>query len=124
MKGHITEAFRVLTGAPVIFIKHSFNFDMWKEIEAASLQNYLIWSSSYGDDVTTEDVNYDKLGLIMNHAYTVMKAHTIKDDNGKEIKLLKIKNPWGHKEWKGDWSDEWIGWEKPWLEKFKKEIDF
>jgi hypothetical protein len=107
----------------VIFFKHAFITDIWDKIEIANLQKYLICSSSWGDDATT-DLNYEKSGLIMNHAYTVMNTYIITDDEGKEIKLLKIKNPWGHKEWKGDWSDEWLGWNQSWLEEFKNEIDF
>jgi len=36
---------------------------------------------------------------VSNHAYSFLK---IVDANGK--KLIKLRNPWGNKEWKGDWS--------------------
>lgn len=41
------------------------------------------------------------MGLISGHAYTVLK---IKDVNAN-TKLIKLRNPWGKEEWKGDWSN-------------------
>ena len=55
-------------------------------------------------------------GLVDGHAYTLIGAFDIKH-KGKQTKLLKIRNPWGRKEWTGDWSDSWPGWTKATKEK-------
>lgn len=44
-------------------------------------------------------------GLIKGHAYSVTGAVTV-TVRGKEVKLVRIRNPWGQKEWNGDWSDQ------------------
>jgi calpain-15 len=59
-----------------------------------------------------------KLGLITNHAYTVINSAVLKKSNGAEIKLLKMKNMWGTNEWVGDWSDS----STKWTQEFKKEV--
>ncbi|KAL8909956.1 MAG: hypothetical protein Q9171_004722 [Xanthocarpia ochracea] len=44
-------------------------------------------------------------GIYRNHAYTIMEARELDG-----FRLLKIKNPWGQKGWKGPWSngsEEW-----------------
>lgn len=47
-------------------------------------------------------------GLIYNHAYGLNDIIEFKDpfDKGGKsiIKLLRIRNPWGNKEWNGAWS--------------------
>lgn len=43
-------------------------------------------------------------GLIKGHAYSVTGAHKI-SVKGKTVNLVRIRNPWGQKEWNGDWSD-------------------
>ena len=52
---------------------------------------------------TGERVTED--GFVLGHVYTVLSAKLLKH-KGKELKLLKCRNPWGNTEWKGAWSDE------------------
>jgi len=63
--------------------------------------NYLIFASSKGDT----DKNTTGEGVVGNHAYSVLSVHDImvEDEN---IRLLRLRNPWGHQEWQGDWSDK------------------
>ena len=44
-------------------------------------------------------------GLIKGHAYSVTGAATVQV-NGKDVRIVRIRNPWGQREWTGDWSDE------------------
>ncbi|XP_076835261.1 calpain-1 catalytic subunit isoform X2 [Brachyhypopomus gauderio] len=43
-------------------------------------------------------------GLVEGHAYTVTGITKVKSQ-GKPVELVRIFNPWGDTEWKGDWSD-------------------
>jgi len=55
-----------------------------------------------GVDMWTEgDGPSQKGGLVPGHAYSVISASEYNN-----VKLLKIRNPWGHFEWEGDWSDK------------------
>jgi len=49
-------------------------------------------------------------------------VHVVENYEGDEVKILKLRNPWGAIEWKGEWSDhdtvnwtpklkEQLGWE-------------
>ena len=44
-------------------------------------------------------------GVISGHAYSLISIHEFKH-LGKEVKLVKLRNPWGSGEWTGDWSDK------------------
>ena len=56
-------------------------------------------------DVDNEQVEHE--GLVDDHAYTLMGAHTIYLDNNETTeRLMKIRNPFGRKEWTGDWGDK------------------
>lgn len=48
-------------------------------------------------------------GLIEDHAYAVTKLATVTYRN-KQENLVRIRNPWGRKEWNGRWSDESTEW--------------
>jgi Ca2+-binding EF-hand superfamily protein len=56
---------------------------------------------------TTRDDMEAKLtsGLIKGHAYSVTGATTV-TYKGASVKLVRIRNPWGAKEWNGDWGDD------------------
>jgi len=60
---------------------------------------------------TTADqgVDYDSLGLVPGHAYSLVGG-TEQIVDGKTIRLVKLRNPWGEQEWNGDWSDSSNKW--------------
>ncbi len=58
------------------------------------------------------------MGLVPGHAYSILKIREIKHPQKGQVKLIKLRNPWGKKEWRqlkfnkflfkksGDWSDD------------------
>ena len=46
-------------------------------------------------------------GLVDGHAYSL---RDVKEVDG--FRLVNIRNPWGHFEWGGDWSDHSDMWDK------------
>lgn len=57
----------------------------------------------------------ESTGLHGGHAYTIISTHLVKG-----YKLLKVRNPWGHGEWKGKFSDK----SSAWTPQMKKEVNF
>jgi len=53
----------------------------------------------------TPNFEYSPNGLDPGHAYTLINIYTIETDIGKE-KLVKLKNPFGNMEYKGDWDED------------------
>ncbi|NXT10206.1 CAN14 protein, partial [Prunella fulvescens] len=51
-----------------------------------------------------------KNGLVAGHAYTVTGIRKVTCQYGPE-NLVRLRNPWGKIEWKGDWSDSSYKWE-------------
>ena len=47
----------------------------------------------------------EKYGLVGGHAYSLTDAVTVKS-NGRDVDLVRVRNPWGHTEWTGPWSDK------------------
>lgn len=49
-------------------------------------------------------------GLVTGHAYSI--THVLEASIGSDnVRLIRLRNPWGHREWNGPWSDgspEWI----------------
>lgn len=58
-------------------------------------------------------------GVISGHAYSLISIHEFQFE-GKETKLLKLRNPWGTGEWTGDWSDK----SELWTPALKKKVGF
>jgi calpain-15 len=44
------------------------------------------------------------VGLVDAHAYSLIEVKTINSEKGS-VDLVKVRNPWGKREWNGDWSD-------------------
>ncbi|XP_065822159.1 calpain-1 catalytic subunit-like [Labrus bergylta] len=44
-------------------------------------------------------------GLVQGHAYTVTGVKQVMSQ-GTPVNLVRVWNPWGQGQWKGDWSDK------------------
>lgn len=59
----------------------------------------------------------DYEGLSAGHTYTILGVTQVKDQSGKEIKLVKIKNPWATETYTGPWSAN----DKAWTDEAKQQ---
>jgi hypothetical protein len=120
--GNSSEAFEFLSPAPVETYYHELHKEtLYSIIQKADKEKYIICS----DIIIGENTNVsflEKLGLISNHAYTVIDVAEVSDVKGKKTRLMKIRNPWGSHEWGGDWSDKSTKW-TPELKKLLNVVD-
>ncbi|OCL06143.1 cysteine proteinase, partial [Glonium stellatum] len=91
---------------------------LWKELLNVNKQFIFAASSpSLGPD------NEARRGLALSHAYSVLKAVEEEDEDGKKVRLVLIRNPWGRRtwngvgEWNGPWSDGSKEWTPYWMNK-------
>ena len=102
IEGGLTkEALHNLTGAPAetIFMSEE---RLWNTMIEGERHN---WIMTCGSGSSVEGVNQlQKSGLVGSHAYSVLSAHNVQS-HGRQIQLVKLRNPWGGTEWQGDWGD-------------------
>jgi calpain-15 len=109
--GYASEVLSVFTSFPNetfdLFIK---DIDLiWKELKKAFEDGHIITCCSKFDN------EIEKFGLVSGHTFTV--TNLVEGFvNKKYTRLIKLRNPWGYKEWIGDWSDH----SKLWTEEAKK----
>ncbi|XP_063719131.1 calpain-1 catalytic subunit-like isoform X2 [Symsagittifera roscoffensis] len=93
------------------------------DFKAKKMRNCLARGSLLGCSIpTSEDEGFEVAcdnGLLKGHAYSVTGLHEVviersEDDseNGVTKRLIRIRNPWGEKEWTGRWSDDSTEWDK------------
>ena len=116
ISGHAREAFEALTGFGSI-IYNTLHLDdenknfIQKEIENAYETNAFLSCSTLSEERVRKE------GLIESHAYSMLSVNKIKLYNGYIVTLYRLRNPWSHTEWTGDWS-------KKWDDNTKKQVDF
>ncbi|KAK0717300.1 hypothetical protein B0T26DRAFT_646798 [Lasiosphaeria miniovina] len=75
----------------------------------------------FGLDILDQNASGDKNGLANAHAYSLLEAREEKGEDGKPVRLVKVRNPWGQRggdgagEWNGPWSDGSKEWTPYWL---------
>lgn len=81
------------------------NGELWTRLKKYLKANHLLGCSmsKHGGGFETDSGS----GILMNHAYTILHLKTV-----GALRLVKIRNPWGHGEWRGDWSDNWENWDQ------------
>ncbi|XP_068927914.1 calpain-13 [Petaurus breviceps papuanus] len=74
--------------------------NLFKKLKVAEQSGSLITCG-----ISDSSNNLDELGLVNNHAYTVTGSEEVILNTGRE-KLIRLWNPWGHREWTKRWSDK------------------
>ncbi|KAK4613236.1 Calpain-type cysteine protease ADL1 [Fulvia fulva] len=92
--GFASEGIEDLTGGVAVVLNPEDIMDkerFWREQLSQVNQKYLFGGGSKPTGTK---------GMVGGHAYAVLEAWEEGD-----LKLLKLRNPWGEVEWEGDWSD-------------------
>ncbi len=104
--GLSSEVLSVYTSFPTEYITFTRNFnkeEIWNKLKEAEKKGYIMTTS------TPHKQGLDAKGLVAGHAFTLISAKEGKVGNKTE-KLLKIRNPWGRKDWNGKWKDDSSAW--------------
>lgn len=86
------------------FHKNEEKDAMWDLFAEGERRNFVMIASSKGSGEKLSD-----LGIVGGHAYALLSVHEF-DYEDKTVKLVRLRNPWGHKEWNGAWSDDAPEW--------------
>lgn len=112
------EALRDLTGASCksyyTNVKKYTDDFLWNTLCEAEKNNFIMTAGT--DNISNgSDVYIEKIGIQGSHAYSLLSGIEIYElrgkyfnkpvQNGKKVRLVLIRNPWGEKEWKNAWSD-------------------
>ena len=115
--GRISQALQALTGGNAWTVPTSCGATkLWSGLcRAVEDPNVLVGAGTRHDADAAL-----RRGIIDGHAYSVMHAVEVdeaeggggKGGGGKVHRLLLLRNPWGHGEWTGPWSDSSRLWEQ------------
>jgi hypothetical protein len=125
-KGACAEGLQILTGEPceVLYLSSDTNSSSGGSSAAikgaesddpATIWTKIIHSKSLGYLMTTlchkeylKTFSLESVGLLNRHVYSILDAREFTDESGGSVQLLRLRNPWGHKEWNGAWSSQWF----------------
>lgn len=132
--GLTREALHDLTGAPAIthYTDEQSPNEHWANIIEGCNKKYIMTAGSHDICGNGTDTRDSKTGLCGNHAYSLLAAYElVKSGNGKYrllrkgddrrsvgARIVKLRNPWGKGEWRGEWSDR----DQRWNSELKKEL--
>eukprot|EP00397_Hematodinium_sp_SG-2012_P053250 GEMP01063450.1.p1 GENE.GEMP01063450.1~~GEMP01063450.1.p1 ORF type:complete len:219 (+),score=38.95 GEMP01063450.1:27-683(+) len=82
---------------------------MFRLMDKFDLNNYLMTCSKDANPDKVEQVEYS--GIVKGHVYSILGVFQCDDANGcGAIRLVKLRNPWGAREWTGPWADASAEW--------------
>ena len=126
-KGLCADGLQSLTGEPcdVLYLqldsqnqsnlfKSQFNYDQnpreafWRKIIYSKQLGYLMTTLCYNDSLKYSV--FARVGLLHSHIYSILDVEEFRYENGASVRLVRLRNPWGRKEWRGKWSNNWPDW--------------
>ncbi|XP_051829548.1 calpain-14 [Antechinus flavipes] len=103
--GHVSEAFVDFTGGVTATIQLAkAPSDLWDILTRVASKKSLIGCQTHSGERILNN------GLVDGHAYTLTGIRKVTCHNRPEY-LVRLRNPWGKVEWKGDWSDRSKKWD-------------
>lgn len=98
-------ALRDLTGAPfdrITDLKSGNRNEYWQQLTKADRREWIMCCYTGNTNVREEKMN---TGIVSGHAYSLLQAQEVVDSQGRNARIVQIRNPWGKTEWNGPWSD-------------------
>ena len=92
---------------------------IWEILVNSEKRKYLMTVASKSFDLISGFKYELILGLEEKHAYTVVKTKIIEPNKGEKVRLVQLRNPYGEKEYTGDWGK----YSKKWTPELKKNIN-
>lgn len=111
INGSCIEGLQTITGQPCsVFLFKDSNqneqTNIWRSVISAEQSGYIMTCLC---NYTSHKFKTLITGLYNKHIYSILDAREFVHEK-KSVRLLKLRNPWGGKEWKGEWSNFWPHW--------------
>lgn len=81
---------------------------LWNSLKKYRTDHCLMGCSIDAEGVESDVIRDGEItGLLARHAYAIIDVIQIADPNApkKRHRLIRLRNPWGQREWNGKWSD-------------------
>lgn len=109
-----SEAIEDLTGGVTseIFTSDILDVDKFWTDEITKVNDEFLFGCDTGAFDNWQGWSFaDRKDIVSMHAYSILEAREVKGE-----RLLRLRNPWGHTEWKGAWSDGSEQWTPEWMQ--------
>jgi len=132
--GTMKDAMFDLTSAPTITMETS-DPKVWEELQEALKNGYIAGAASKSNKnkpeaevIYEEESKGDNSKVTDDHAFAILDIFDTRDSKGRDVRLLKIRNPWGKFDQKGDpdikWEGNWAENSSLWTSNLKQTVSF
>ena len=105
-----------LTGAQCVVLNHD-DENLWNYLLEAKEKGWIISGSAANTKASKELL--EEMGLTGSFAYAILDVMEVEMKEGAE-QIIKLRNPWGTKEWAGEWSSS----SNIWTEDLRKKLSW